>query len=1610
MKQIVFIITLIICSLNSICQINHSERFSIYDFLMHDTLCPDNQTYTCFPASLEATLSQPGQPALPTVSMNFLIPTSCIIDSIVISEEDTINITLNHKIFPFQPPAPSCSTCPPAGFRSMDSSIYFSNLVYPSVNNCSFSGFWHKARILTVQICPFRYYPLSNNLVLNNTMTINIYYTEKEGSEATQKVNMTNSFYSEFTTSLSKMVENPSSIEEFVKGIEVVESKPKDIPNLPTYDYVIIAPSAFIITTPMNTFIEWKKKKGIDIGAISLTDAYNYVDTNNISTDNIGNDNTNYPNNQSIADNAAKLRMYLKAIYDSSGCRQILLVGDQNRIPVRKYYAHHNPDAIPPVTPSYAITDKYYADFNSDYAVDANNDWGEITSISSPSIGDKVDWYPEAYIGRIPCSTVDQFGVWVDKIINYETNPGNGDASYLKRFVITMADEPQKYILNYFPSTLTNLSFFDKTEFKELPYYYSSPPTSPYGQTIISSLNTSPAGWWTWDNHGDPYDFLTMTDSVHRSTISWINSSGSSYGLLNLSNLNKYGIISSNCCLVANFEADDNMLDASIFNNQGGSVAFSGNTDVGWTLYGQSKLSKLSSILNSCHQGGDQSLTRLCAAEWEWYKLKSSYVIYNYETYLTNNFFGDPDMMYYTKEPVRIDADLSSRHIDASVNNTYQVTINNLPGGRHAIVCLYKPADGLQPEFQDTIDVTQVNHQCVATFNIPANTLSTGIMYVTATSFDMMPFMDEILISPGCTKNNNAETILVNTTYPAGNPVFKDRDVIVKAGATLTIYGEVYFVPNARIIVEPGARLVVDGGTISASCEELWQGIEVWGNATLSQAPASNQGWVKMINGALIENAKIGVATYRKDGQIINYNYTGGIVQAYNTTFRNCSHGVMFYPYENRNLFGSIYGNVSGFGNCTFEVNNNYTGTDTIKNIVSLDQVRGVDFGACKFVNNYTSAIADSITGIYSYNSGFGVYSLCNSNVIPCDDTTHSEFSGLKYGIKAISSGVLKYIKIDDCLFSDNLRSVYLSGITAPSVNRNLITTKVSTSQANTSCGIYLNNCNGYSVQENKITGHYPSGILGNSYETGIVINNSGTDPNEIYNNTFTGLQNGITAQDDNRGLVCKCNDYKSVKTDQSVLITGGSSNTIGIALYQGDSLSITGLAGNTFSQRNQSSGTYDLYNQGARFKYYHHSNTPTKRLKPEYFNNNYAKEWNTYFYDKQTSCLSKLNSGGSDLEEMKVELQSTSTSVQQKETELQALVDGGATEQTTEDIFYSIPPEALMLRDELLTKSPYLSDTVMQSAAANEFVLPNVMIRDILVANPQSASSEPVLNELDKRIEPMPEDLYNQILDAESAYSPFEIREMELASLKAKQSWLFNSIVAYYLSDTTGSLGDSLNVALQNAPFPEGRYLLALKQMTENDTMAATSTLQDISTSFELSSEQQATLTDYLNYFEILKDINRDTLPGTKTDSTQTAFLLALMEIVNESVKSYIRNILIANEVITYEEPYLFADELKASRIRKPNITKNEEDAVLQISPNPATGYFIVKYDLKNQIAPAAIEVVSIHGQVLLKKLLNKNRDQFVVPLIGFSPDIYIVSIRVREQVLDNCRLIVVK
>jgi hypothetical protein len=113
-----------------------------------------------------------------------------------------------------------------------------------------------------------------------------------------------------------------------------------------------------------------------------------------------------------------------------------------------------------------------------------------------------------------------------------------------------------------------------------------------------------------------------------------------------------------------------------------------------------------------------------------------------------------------------------------------------------------------------------------------------------------------------CFYNSSPVTISTDKTW--NHSVALHSDLIIEAGATLTINKDVYVPQGSKIIVKRTGRLIVDGGKITSACGGLWKGIEVWGDPTKS-SDVNNQGLVWIKNGGTIENAECGIRAVKAD-------------------------------------------------------------------------------------------------------------------------------------------------------------------------------------------------------------------------------------------------------------------------------------------------------------------------------------------------------------------------------------------------------------------------------------------------------------------------------------------------------------------------------------------------------------------------------------------------------------------------------------------------------------------------------------------------------------------------------------------------------------------------
>ena len=427
----------------------------------------------------------------------------------------------------------------------------------------------------------------------------------------------------------------------------------------------------------------------------------------------------------------------------------------------------------------------------------------------------------------------------------------------------------------------------------------------------------------------------------------------------------------------------------------------------------------------------------------------------------------------------------------------------------------------------------------------------------------------------------NGENLLHNdimTDEEISNISFGTGLIFIHFGSTLTISSTLRMAPGSKIIVEPGAKLVVNGGEIIGACGEYWDGIRLEGNKNLSQTE-TNQGVVEL-NNALISDAKDAISVI---GENSDWEKTGGIIKATNTTFKNNRRSVEFMSYGE----GSNVNNVSYFRNCTFTWDDDLLANEsTVQSHITMYQVKGVDFKGCTFKDERTSTTGLTTHGILANQAGYIINKYLvlpghnGGNIID----KNTSFENLTYGIRTEEADD-KLCKIQNSVFDDNDKGIYVTNTDNLYVVNNTFNVK---SIAH-SMGLAAQNSTNFTIQKNDFLG------TSNTYATaGIQIMSSGEDNNLVKQNRFVNLYAGFQAlgvnYGINTGLKLNCNSFSSCQIGIDIHAFP-LNNATGIKSIQGSqSLS----AGNKFTNN-----TNNVLNNGVNTITYYYYGTQEN---PNYF------------------------------------------------------------------------------------------------------------------------------------------------------------------------------------------------------------------------------------------------------------------------------------------------------------------------------------------------------------------------------------------------------------------------
>lgn len=204
----------------------------------------------------------------------------------------------------------------------------------------------------------------------------------------------------------------PSPRRAAVMSMPVLQLGSHDLPDFPELLIVVTTADIAEGSAALPDYIAWRRAQGWRV--IVATESQ-----------------WDQPAPRDWDDRAARIREFLRGIYEREGAGYVLLIGDPDPdgdgVPMRRMepMAHLLPYYPPSLADSLSgvPTDHYYADLDSDWDCDGDGTFGEYPDDAGPA-GECADWGPELIVGRIPVYRgVTDLDAILTATVDYDTAP-----------------------------------------------------------------------------------------------------------------------------------------------------------------------------------------------------------------------------------------------------------------------------------------------------------------------------------------------------------------------------------------------------------------------------------------------------------------------------------------------------------------------------------------------------------------------------------------------------------------------------------------------------------------------------------------------------------------------------------------------------------------------------------------------------------------------------------------------------------------------------------------------------------------------------------------------------------------------------------------------------------------------------------------------------------------------------------------------------------------------------------------------------------------------------------------------------------------------------------
>ncbi|MBN2892193.1 MAG: T9SS type A sorting domain-containing protein [Bacteroidales bacterium] len=312
-----------------------------------------------------------GEPVLPFVAVNLLLPPNSTSKNISYIFEDKIKLEGNYNLYPKQETRPLS-----LGYSNefkINKEVYSTNS-YPEINHTNVSTqFMNGYGFAMSKFTPFEYNPSTGEVFYYQTVSVIVDY-ESDSKNHTQNISSRN--------------EVIQRVSDFAQNSEVIKNYPAKKTSS-EYDMLIITTSTY--SGGFDDLIDFHLQRGIRAKVVTLSQ---------ISTIMSG------------VDIQEKMRNYIIQEYQNNDIQYVLLGGDADVVPYRSLYCEAlsggsaYSDNIP--------ADVYFSALDGSWNNDGDAYWGEPN---------EDDLLPEIGVGRLPFSNSLELTIIINKIISYTNSP-----------------------------------------------------------------------------------------------------------------------------------------------------------------------------------------------------------------------------------------------------------------------------------------------------------------------------------------------------------------------------------------------------------------------------------------------------------------------------------------------------------------------------------------------------------------------------------------------------------------------------------------------------------------------------------------------------------------------------------------------------------------------------------------------------------------------------------------------------------------------------------------------------------------------------------------------------------------------------------------------------------------------------------------------------------------------------------------------------------------------------------------------------------------------------------------------------------------------------------